>query len=60
MISALITLEFEISSQLEISRECMEQLKELVLMGRNLDQTLCVHIMSMYTGASCAVWIVNA
>jgi hypothetical protein len=29
-------------------------------MGRNLDQILCVHIMSICTGASCAVWIVNA
>ncbi len=37
----------------------MEQLKELVLMGRCLDQTFCVLIMSMYTAsgtsASCAV-----
>ena len=36
-ISALISLKFEISRQLERSRECMEQVKELVLMGHNLD-----------------------
>jgi hypothetical protein len=29
-------------------------------MGRNLDQLLCVHIMSMCTGVSCGVRIVNA